>query len=179
MCVKKSSPQHIDIRIDKLTNSIVNTISGDSFLTEVTRVSTSDIKRMNNTQLWQFDWHQEVLQKQREVVKLYIQGNPRIIQGLASISNEHDHFHVHLIESAPFNIGKHKLYEGVPGNLFAYACKRSLDNGYDGIVAFNSKTALKKHYENVLGATPIGGQRMVLFPPASHKLIKKYYTSEI
>jgi len=26
-----------------------------------------------------------------------------------------------LLESAPFNIGKGKLYEGIPGNLIAHA----------------------------------------------------------
>jgi hypothetical protein len=36
-----------------------------------------------------------------------------------------DHIFVNLIENAPFNIGKKKLYEGVPGNLFAFACKLS------------------------------------------------------
>ena len=30
---------------------------------------------------------------------------------------------MNLVESAPFNIGNNKLYEGVAGNLVAYACK--------------------------------------------------------
>jgi hypothetical protein len=50
-----------------------------------------------------------------------------IIQGLMSVSDYGDHFYLHLVESAPFNLGKKKLYQGVPGNLFAFACKRSWD----------------------------------------------------
>jgi hypothetical protein len=56
----------------------------------------------------------------RNVFKLNIRNNPDIIQGLVSISDYKDHFYLHLIESAPFNLGRHKLYEGAPGNLFAF-----------------------------------------------------------
>ena len=38
---------YVDIEIDKLTNSILNTISGDSFETEVTEItSVKDINRI-------------------------------------------------------------------------------------------------------------------------------------
>jgi len=107
--------------------------------------------------------------------KLSIQDNPDIIQGLASISDYTDHFYLHLIESAPFNLGKNKLYQGVPGNLFAFACKLSWDNGYEGIVSFQSKTRLIDHYEKSLGATYIGGHKMIIFPGSALKLIRKYF----
>ncbi len=32
--------------------------------------------------------------------------NPDIIQGLVSISDYGDHFYLHLVKSAPFNLGK-------------------------------------------------------------------------
>ena len=72
-------------------------------------------------------------------------------------------------------MGKKKLYEGVPGNLFAFACKESWDKGYQGIVAFQSKTKLIEHYENTLGAIHVGGHKMIIFPEAALKLIKKYF----
>ena len=59
---------------------------------------------------------------------------------------------MNLLESAPFNIGKKKLYEGVVGKLVAYSCKISYQQGFDGYVAFTSKTKLTKHYEETLGA---------------------------
>jgi hypothetical protein len=92
-----------------------------------------------------------------------------------SVSDYRDHFYLHLVESAPFNLGKKKLYQGVPGNLFAFACKRSWDKGYEGIVAFQSKTKLIEHYETTLGATHIGGHKMIVFPPAALKLIQQYF----
>ena len=57
---------------------------------------------------------------------------------------------MHLIESAKFNKGKGKMYLGVPGNLVAFACKVSVDKGYEGFVAFDAKSALIKHYEQSL-----------------------------
>jgi len=57
-----------------------------------------------------------------------------------------------LLESAPFNIGQNKLYEGVAGNLVAHACKVSFQKGFDGFVASTAKTQLIKHYEKTLDA---------------------------
>jgi hypothetical protein len=72
-------------------------------------------------------------------------------------------------------LSKNKLYEGVPGNLFAFACKQSWDNGYEGFVSFQSKTRLIDHYEKSLGAIHVGGHKMVIFPHAALNLIQKYF----
>jgi hypothetical protein len=40
----KETIYHIGIEIDRLTNSIINTISGDSFQTAVLRVAKEDLK---------------------------------------------------------------------------------------------------------------------------------------
>jgi len=59
------------------------------------------------------------------------------------------HIFMNLVESASFNIGKNKLYEGVAGNLVAYACKISFQKGFDGFEAFtlrqNSFYTMRKH----------------------------------
>ncbi|MFN9112395.1 MAG: hypothetical protein ACK5XN_20195 [Bacteroidota bacterium] len=173
--MKKDSKYHLDIRIDKLTNSILNTISGDSFPTDVHPVNKTDLKIASKKNGWLFSWTTEVKYKDRQVYKLTIRDNPNIIQGLVSISDYNDHFYLHLVESAPFNLGKNKLYEGVPGNLFAFTCKQSWDKGYQGFVSFTSKTKLIEHYTNSLGAIYVGAHKMVIFPNEALKLIKKYY----
>jgi hypothetical protein len=94
--------QYIDIEIDKLTNSIENTISGDSFDTEVNLVSKDEIKPLKKSNGWNFDWNFELKQTDRIVYKLTIKNNLSIIQGLISISDFKDHIYLHLIESAPF-----------------------------------------------------------------------------
>lgn len=173
--MKRYSKYHLNIRIDKLTNSILNTISGDSFPTDVHPISKSDLKIATKKNGWLFSWSAELKFSDCQVYKLTIRDNPNIIQGLVSISDFKDHFYLHLVESAPFNLGKNKLYEGVPGNLFAFTCKQSWDKGYQGFVSFTSKTKLIEHYSGSLGAIHIGGHKMVIFPQEALKLIKKYY----
>ncbi len=171
----KQSKYHLGIKIDKLTNSIINTISGDSFPTDVHPTSKADLKNVTKKKGWLFNWATEFKLTDRQVFKLTIRNNPEIIQGLLSISEYNDHYYLHLIESAPFNLGKTKLYEGVPGNLFAFTCKSSWDKGYQGFVSFTSKTRLIEHYEKTLGATSVGRHKMVIFPQEALKLIKKYF----
>ena len=111
----------------------------------------------------------------RQVYKLTIKGNPNVIQGLISFSVEIDHLFRHLIESAPYNQGKNKIYIGVPGNLVAFLCKESWDKGHEGFVSFISKTRLIDHYERTLGAIHVGNHKMVIFPKEALQLIKKYF----
>ncbi len=82
---------------------------------------------------------------------------------------------MNLLESAPFNIGGQKLYEGVAGNLVAYACKLSFQKGLEGFVAFTAKTALINHYEQTLGAYHFKNQRMIIEPEPSKILVDKYF----
>jgi hypothetical protein len=173
--VSKQTKYHIGIEIDRLTNSIVNTISGDSFPTDVHPANKTDLTKVLKKNGWLFNWSSEFKLYDRQLYKLTIRNNPQIIQGLISISDLQDHFYLHLIESAPYNLGKTKLYEGVPGNLFAFTCKTSLDKGYQGFVSFTSKTKLITHYEKTLGATHVGGQKMIIFPQEATKLINRYY----
>lgn len=171
----KDSKYHIDIEIDRLTNSVTNTISGDSFPTEVLPVTKADLKSITKKSGWKFNWKSEAGLDDREVFKLTIEGNPNIVQGLISLTDRKDHIFLHLIESAPFNFGKPKLYEGVPGNLVAFACKESRDKGYEGFVSFFSKTRLIEHYEKTLEAVHVGGHRMVNYTNAAEKLINRYF----
>jgi hypothetical protein len=123
--MKQPRQYRLDFVIDKLTNSIQNTISGDSFQTEISAFTTADLKQTTKKNGWNFNWKQELSNSYREVYKLTIVNNPSIIQGLISLTVKSDHVYLELIESAPFNLGKNKLYEGVAGNLVAFACKVS------------------------------------------------------
>lgn len=164
----------IDVEIDCLTNSIRNSISGDIFDTEIIPITSKLLNEIKKDD-WQFDWSREIRQINRFVYKLVITKNVKIIQGLLSISDEKDHIYMHLIENAKFNKGKHKLYEGVPGNLVAFACKQSFDRGYDGYVSFDAKTALIKHYKQTLFATHLNGTKMYIDTIAAHRLINQYF----
>jgi hypothetical protein len=166
----------LNFEIDKLTNSIQNTISGDSFATEVLHFTEADAKLVTKKG-WAFNWKTELANSEHEVYKLTIVHNPEIIQGLLSIRKETDHVFMNLLESAPFNIGKNKLYEGVAGNLVAFACKVSFELGLDGFVAFIAKTKLIKHYESKLGAYHFGGHKMIIPTHSAKILVNQYFTT--
>jgi hypothetical protein len=175
--VKKTTKYHNDFLIDRLTNSIVNVISGDSFQTEVSLLSQADLKNIQKKQGWLFDWKAELKSPDREVYKLTIVNNPNITQGITSLTIKADHVFVHLIENAPFNKGKDKLYEGVAGNLIAFACRLSFQRGADGFVSFHSKTNLIDHYVKTLNAKHYGNHLMVLDTEAAKTLVDKYFKS--
>ena len=175
--MKISRLTHLDFIVDKLTNSIQNTISGDSFATEVLRLTKADLKQVTKKNGWNFNWKIELEDNTKEVFKLTIPNNPNIIQGLLSLTLEADHVYMHLLENALFNIGQNKLYEGVAGNLVAHACKISFQKGFDGFVGFTAKTKLIEHYQKTLGAYTLGGHRMIIPTQSAQVLIDKYFKS--
>ena len=173
--MKKRIVPALDFVIDKLTNSVENVHTGDSFPTSITLLSSSDLKTTTRKNGWVFDWKYELKQPAREVYKLTVVNNPAIIQGLVSLEMRTDHVYMHLVESAPFNKGKFKIYAGVPGNLVAFACRLSFQRGFEGNVSFISKTELVEHYIKTLGAFHFGGRVMISDENAALKLINRYF----
>ena len=167
--------QYIDIEIDKLTNSLENVITGDIFPTDIVITEQKDFKGVTKKEGWLFDWKCEFKKPDRDVYKLTIVNNQSVIQGLISLSVKPDHVYMHLIESAPFNIGKDKVYLGVPGNLVAFACRLSFQRGFEGYLSFLSKTNLISHYEKSLGAIHVGGNLMIINTTSALKLTNKYF----
>lgn len=165
----------LDFVIDKLTNSIENVITGDRFQTEISILQNSDLKSLTKKNGWLFYWSEEFKNPVRDIYKLTITGNSKIIQGLISLEVKSDHVYMHLVENAPFNKGQTKVYAGVAGNLVAYACKLSFQRGHDGNVSFLSKSQLVEHYEKTLGAFHFGGRIMIIETKSALKLINKYF----
>lgn len=173
--MKKQREIELDFEIDFLTNSIRNTISGDSFETEIIRLTKADLPHILKKNGWKFDWKSEFENNAKEVHKLTIVNNPNIIQGLIAFTVNDDHIYMDLLEASPFNLGKNKLYEGVAGNLVAYACKVSFQKGFEGYVSFIAKTKLIEHYQKSLNAALFGRQMMVINTAAANILIDKYF----
>ena len=165
----------LDFEIDKLTNSIENVVTGDSFATEISYILENDFKTTSKKRGWLFNWRTEFKEPARDVYKLTIVNNPSIIQGLISLEVKSDHVYMHLVESAPFNKGQAKMYSGVLGNLVAFACKLSFQRGHAGNVSFLSKSQLIEHYEKTLGAMHFGGRVMIIETHAALRLINKYF----
>ncbi len=95
--MRKYKNTGLDFIIDKLTNSIENVVTRDSFATDITIINTTDLKTVIKKNKWQFDWKQEFKQPQREVYKLTIVNNQSVIQGLISLEIKSDHVYMHLV----------------------------------------------------------------------------------
>jgi hypothetical protein len=95
--VKKQKINYLDFEIDKLTRSVENVITSDSFPTDISYLARADLTQVTKKNGWLFNWKKDLDTDNREVYKLTIQGNPGVIQGLVSISVEDDHVHMHLI----------------------------------------------------------------------------------
>jgi hypothetical protein len=89
--VKERKKIELDFVVDALTNSIRNTISGDSFRTEVLRLTKNDLKQITKKNGWNFNWKTELENNIKEVYKLTIVGNTNIVQGLVSLTKNSDH----------------------------------------------------------------------------------------
>lgn len=168
----------LDFIVDQLTNSIQNVVTGDIFATEVSVLMAKDLSGVTKRNGWLFNWKAEIRDPVKEVYKLNIVNNPNIIQGLISLEVKTDHVFMHLVESAPFNKGKGKMYAGVPGNLVAFACKLSFQRGHDGNVSFLPKSQLIEHYEKTLGAVHFGGRVMIIETQSALKLMNKYFQNQ-
>lgn len=81
----------LGFEIDKLTDSILNRISGDSFGTNISLLTKTDLKTITKYRGWSFNWKYEFNQPDREVYKLTIAENPSIVQGLVSLTVKSDH----------------------------------------------------------------------------------------
>ena len=116
--------------------------------------------------------------KEKIVYKMVTVENKNIIQGLLSLIIEDNFISIGIIENAHFNRGKNKVYFGVGGNLFAYACKISMELGFKGYVGFVAKTTLMEYYSKSLGAEVALGQRMYIGEEASERLINQYFKNK-
>ena len=95
--MKKRLIKGLNFVIDKLTNSIENRISGESFTTSIVHLTREDLKAVAKKSGWVFDWKYELNQPEREVYKLTTTENKNIIQGLVSLEVRLDHIYMHRL----------------------------------------------------------------------------------
>jgi hypothetical protein len=170
--------QALDIEIDALTESVVEVSTGKIFKTDVSKASIEFLKTIHKKNGWKFNWKKEAKEENRLIYKLVLEKNKSILLGLISFEIKQDHVHIHLIENSPENDGKIKVYQGIAGNLFAFACKFSSETGFDGVVSFYAKTQLIEHYSVTLGAIMLSYNKMIIPERNAYLLVCKYFSHE-
>ncbi len=81
----------LDFEIDKLTNSIENTVTGESFATKVLPITKEDLAKIKKDKTWLFDWDTEYKSPNSHVYKLTTEMNPQTIHGLICLEIMFDH----------------------------------------------------------------------------------------
>lgn len=77
--MNKKEQLEFDFVIDKLTNSIENVNSGNSFPTEVSFLTVNELNKITKINGWKFNWKREFKIPEREIYKLTICNNPNIM----------------------------------------------------------------------------------------------------
>ena len=67
--MKMSKIIPLDFEVDTLTNSIINTMTGETFDTEILPLKKDDVLSKIG---WVFDWEQELEERKRSVQTRYI-----------------------------------------------------------------------------------------------------------
>jgi hypothetical protein len=80
--MKRKTDIGLDFIIDKLTNSIENIVTGDSFAPDISLLTKSDLKTVSKTNGWLFNWRDEFKEPARDVFKLTIVNNAKSCKGL-------------------------------------------------------------------------------------------------
>ena len=75
----------LDFEIDKITESIEDSHTGEVYKTLVLPVTEADLKRVDKRNGWLFYWKMEFSQPENKVYKLVTENEPKIIHGLVSL----------------------------------------------------------------------------------------------
>lgn len=165
----------VDVLIDDLTLCLVHSENGEEYDTVFESLTKKDLSKLTPSEGWtNFNWKTEFNAPGRHVIKLMVKGSDQI-EGLISYEIAQGYVSINLVESAPRNVGKNKLFIGVGAHLFAIACKLSFDLGFDGVVSFIAKTNLIEHYREKLGAILLGNHAMAIETPEALELVKHYF----
>ncbi len=107
-------------------------------------VNPEDFKLITKKRYW-FNWKVE---KGNWVYKLRIEGSDDILGVMSLVYiKEEERVQINLLAVSKENRGKGKEYEGIAGNLIAFACREILKlHGIRGCVSLVPKDILKSHY---------------------------------
>lgn len=167
----------ISIEIDRFTPCLINKLNGEIVNTDYTVATKNELKSLKSKG-WNFNWLTEDL-AQSIVYKLTLE-NDSEPQGLIALTDypRDNAMYINIAESAPHNLGKNKLYEGVGGHLFAIAAQESINRGYDGFLFLDAKNIeLVNYYRDKFGAVLLGiphPYRMFIDEASAQKLLKIY-----
>ena len=142
---------------------------------EIVLAVPSDLPLKKNG--WNFNWKTALKIKNSKIFIIRVKKMVHSLEGLIQLSEIEGMLFMNLIELAPHNIGREsKRFEFVAGCLISFGCYQSfkLETNYKGFVSFETKTKLRKWYQDNYFAQDAMGNKMFIDPEDGIKLIKQY-----
>ena len=165
---------------------VLDAVSSKKVPAEIDPASKEDFAATHD---WQTNWESTYARQLPNKVALHREDNYELL-GLMSYELDERGLAVEVLymESARHSnanllheIGGEKKYIGIARALFAYAVSISMENGYDGVLAFKAKTSeLVEYYIREFGASRVGSYdpfRLVIWEDAARELIDYFERS--
>jgi hypothetical protein len=152
---------------------LVEKATGDTIEVEVLEVKSSELKKVNRSKQFGFNWEKV----EGDIYKLVSTKNGEVIALMGMIEQPEFGFRyveVTAIEKRKSEKGKPE-YEKVAGRLLAFAARESFRHKLEGYVFLISKTDLRDLYERYgFEATVDTGLRMFSRTPNSRRLTNEF-----
>jgi hypothetical protein len=151
--------------------NVLHISSGKVLTVQIESITEEDYKQIKRS-VYYFDWKRE---KEHNVFKLSLLDDSHII-GLISLKNidSEERIEIRLLAVSKENRGRSKIFEGITGNLIAFACRDAINRyGSNGCVSLYPKTALRQHYIDKYGFIDSGYHLYIEAMPM-FQMIKKF-----
>lgn len=140
----------------------------------IERANENDLKKVKRGKQFGFDWNAYI---DCDIYKLTLLAKKEIL-GLIAIRErpERGYKYVELkaIELSKPNVGSRKKIKNIAGCLIAYVAKIAFDNGCDGYVRVEPKTALYEHYITKYGFVPVISNFLFSNTKNSERLVAEF-----
>lgn len=158
----------ITVELDKLTDCVENTETGEKFETVFARAHTGgELQECSEVLGWFIEW--ELLLDKYEIYKLLVKETHELL-GLVAILNIEDKaidaVYVAWMVANPYlrkvtdvdgKVIQEPKYLGIGGNLFAIAAQKSVQYGHQGYMyGFAANKKLEEHYIMTFGGKHLG-----------------------
>lgn len=118
-----------------------------------------------------FDWKTE---KENQVFKITLLGSDEILGLISLIEHSDKRIQINLLAVYKENRGSKKKYEGIAGNLIAWAGREAVKKfGKDACISLIPKTKLVKQYMKEYGMTE-AGKSLFLSDEPLLQILEKY-----
>jgi hypothetical protein len=149
---------------------IIERANGKEHKVKIEPLADKDYGKITKSRCF-FDWRTE---KENQVFKITFEGSDGILGLISLIEHTDKRVQINLLAVSKENRGKKKIYEGIAGNLIAWACREAVKQfGEDACVSLISKTKLVKYYMKEYGMIK-AGQSLFLSDEPLLIILEKY-----